>query len=75
MRLNETEETNLETQIIELYTSWELKGVEKGMQQGMQTGERLAKLEMARILLAEGLVGIDKIVEIAGLSQAEIEQH
>ncbi len=94
VRLNKAEETDLELQIrelhpkeeeqiMELYTSWELKGmkqgvkqgIQQGMQQGMQTGERLAKLEMARKLLSEGLLSIDKIVEITGLSKAEIEQH
>jgi predicted transposase/invertase (TIGR01784 family) len=94
VRLNEDEETNLETQIlqlhpkeekqiVELYTSWELKGMQKGMEKGMeqgvkkglQTGERLAKLEMARKLLSEGLVSIDKIIEITGLTKEEIEQH
>jgi predicted transposase/invertase (TIGR01784 family) len=70
---------------MELYTSWELKGMEKGkmqgmlegmqqgMQQGMQEGEHLAKLELARKLLAEGLVSVEKIIELTGLSREEIE--
>jgi predicted transposase/invertase (TIGR01784 family) len=68
-----------ELKIMEIYTSWELKGMEKGMekgmQQGMQQGERLAKQEMARRLLAEGLVSIEKITELTGLTIEEIEQH
>jgi hypothetical protein len=90
LRLGKQEEAELEAKIhqlqpkeelkiMEIYTSWELKGMEKGMekgmQQGMQQGERLAKQEMARRLLAEGLVGIEKITELTGLTIEEIEQH
>ncbi len=76
-----------ESEIMELYTSWELKGMEKGRKQGKLEGiqqgklegklegERLAKLELTRKLVAEGLVSIEKIVELTGLSKEEIEHH
>ncbi len=76
-----------ESEIMELYTSWELKGMEKGRKQGKLEGihqgktegkiegERLAKLDLARKLLEGGLVSIEKIVELTGLSKEEIEQH
>jgi hypothetical protein len=92
LRLGAQEEAELEAQIhqlqveeevkiMELYTSWELKGMEKGkmqgmlegMQQGMLEGEHLAKLELARRLLSEGLVSVEKIIELTGLSREEIE--
>ena len=106
LRLGEQEEMELtekihqlqpkeETKIMELYTSWELRGMQKGvqqgmekgmqqgmqqgmeqgMQQGMQQGERMAKLELARKLLAEGLLSTEKIIELTGLTKEEIEQH
>jgi predicted transposase/invertase (TIGR01784 family) len=94
LRLGEEEEAVLEAQIhqlqakeeakiMELYTSWELKGMEKGMQQGIQQGiqkgklegEYLAKLELAHKLLAKGLVSIEEIIELTGLSREEIEQR
>ncbi len=89
-----------ESEIMELYTSWELKGMKKGkkqgklegiqqgklegiqqgklegIQQGKLEGERLAKLELAHKLLAEGLVSLEKIVELTGLSKEDIlNQH
>ncbi len=39
------------------------------------TGRTHGKLESARKLLAEGLLSIEKIIELTGLSREEIEQH
>jgi len=48
------------------------RGVKKGVQQGLQQGARQAMLETARKLKARG-VTIEEIIDITGLSRAEIE--
>ena len=49
--------------------------IQQGKIEGKLEGERLAKLELARKLLAEGLVSIEKIVELTGLSREDIQSH
>ena len=48
------------------------KGVQQGLQQGIQQGTKQALLETARKLKARG-VTIEEIIDITGLSRAEIE--
>ena len=48
------------------------RGIEQGMQQGFSDGSRQAKLETARILKQLG-DSITKIVQVTGLSKAEVE--
>jgi len=48
------------------------RGVQLGLQQGIQQGTKQALLETARKLKARG-VTIEEIIDITGLSRAEIE--
>ncbi len=48
------------------------RGVQQGLQQGIQQGTKQALLETARKLKTRG-VAIEEIIDITGLSKAEIE--
>ncbi len=48
------------------------QGVKRGVKKGVQQGARQALLETARKLKARG-VAIEEIIDITGLSRAEIE--
>lgn len=68
LRLDEQEAVELEAtiqqlqpreeQIMELCTSWEIRGMEKGKLEGELEGECLAKLGLGCKLLMEGLLSI-----------------
>lgn len=51
------------------------QGIEQGKEQGFEWGERKAKPELARALLTKGVLHLDQMAELTGLSEAEIPCH
>ncbi len=49
------------------------QGIERGIEQGIERGKHDEKLEIARKLLRDGFISVEKIAEVTGLTVVEIQ--
>jgi predicted transposase/invertase (TIGR01784 family) len=49
------------------------RGIERGIEQGIEQGKHDEKLEIARKLLRDGFISVEKIAEVTGLTVVEIQ--